>query len=160
MEAGRDEADGREMSEFLEGLQFWHWLVAAFLLGIAEVLAPGAIFIWFAASAVVVGVLVMLLPGLGWQLQVIVFALLAFAAIALWRRYRRERPEVSDQPTLNQRGAQYVGQLCEVVDPIVNGVGRVRLGDTIWTVHGPDLAAGARVRVVAVEGAVLEVSPV
>lgn len=147
------------MIGFLEGLRFWHWLIAAFLLGIAEVLAPGAIFIWFAVSAVVVGLLVMLVPVLGWQVQVVVFALLAFAAIALWRRYRRERPEVSDQPTLNRRGAQYVGQLCEVVDPIENGVGRVRLGDTIWTVHGPDLAAGARVRVIAVEGAVLKVEP-
>ncbi len=147
------------MSGFLEGLEFWHWLIAAFLLGIAEVLAPGAIFIWFAASAVVVALLLMLIPALGWQVQVFVFALLAFAAIALWRRYRRERPEVSDQPTLNQRGAQYVGQLCEVVDAIENGVGRVRLGDTIWTVHGPDLAAGARVRVIAVEGAVLKVEP-
>lgn len=148
------------MIGFLEGLRFWHWLIAAFLLGIAEVLAPGAIFIWFAVSALVVGLLVMLVPVLGWQVQVVVFALLAFAAIALWRRYRRERPEVSDQPTLNRRGAQYVGQLCEVVDPIVNGVGRVRLGDTIWTVHGPDVAAGRRVRVVAVEGAVLTVEPV
>ena len=148
------------MIGFLEGLRFWHWLIAAFLLGIAEVLAPGAIFIWFAVSALVVGLLVMLVPVLGWQVQVVVFALLAFAAIALWRRHRRERPEVSDQPTLNRRGAQYVGQLCEVVDPIVNGVGRVRLGDTIWTVHGPDVAAGRRVRVVAVEGAVLTVEPV
>lgn len=147
------------MIGFLEGLRFWHWLIAAFLLGIAEVLAPGAIFIWFAVSALVVGLLVMLVPVLGWQVQVVVFALLAFAAIALWRRYRRERPEISDQPTLNRRGAQYVGQLCEVVDPVVNGVGRVRLGDTIWTVHGPDLAAGARVRVIAVEGAVLKVEP-
>ena len=147
------------MSGFLEGLQFWHWLIAAFLLGIAEVLAPGAIFIWFAASAVVVALLLMLIPALGWQVQVFVFALLAFAAIALWRRYRRERPGVSDQPTLNRRGAQYVGQLCEVVDAIENGVGRVRLGDTIGTVHGPDLAAGARVRVIAVEGAVLKVEP-
>jgi membrane protein implicated in regulation of membrane protease activity len=86
-----------------------------------------------------------------------VFALLAFAAIAAWRRYRRQRPEVSDQPTLNRRGAQYVGQVCEVVDPITNGSGRVRLGDTIWTVHGPDAPAGGRVRVVAVEGAVLQV---
>ena len=132
------------MIEFFEGLRFWHWLIAAFLLGIAEVLAPGAVFIWFAAAALVVAVLVVLLPALGWQVQVIVFALLAFAAIALWRRYRGGRAEVSDQPNLNQRGAQYVGQVCEVVDPIVNGVGRVHLGDTIWTVHGPDLAAGAR----------------
>lgn len=147
------------MIEFLEGLRFWHWLIGAFVLGIAEVLAPGAIFVWFAAAAVVVALLLALVPGLGWQAQVVVFALLAFAAIALWRRYRRERPEVSDQPTLNQRGAQYVGQLCEVVDPIVNGVGRVRLGDTIWTVHGPDVATGTRVCVVAVEGAVLRVEP-
>lgn len=145
------------MIEFLEGLRFWHWLIAAFLLGIAEVLMPGAIFLWFAASAVVVALLAALLPGLGWQVQVVVFALLAFAAIAAWRRYRRGRPEHNDRPTLNLRGAQYVGQVCEVVDPIVNGVGRVRLGDTIWTVHGPDAPAGGRVRIVAAEGAVLQV---
>lgn len=147
------------MIEFLEGLRFWHWLIASFVLGIAEVLMPGAIFIWFAAAAVAVAVLALVAPELGWQIQVIVFALLAFGAIALWRRYRGRRPEASDQPTLNQRGAQYIGQVCEVVDPIVDGVGRIRLGDTIWTVHGPDARAGARVRVVAVEGAVLKVMP-
>lgn len=145
------------MIEFLEGLRFWHWLIAAFLLGIAEVLVPGAIFIWFAASAVVVAALAALLPGLGWQVQIIVFALLAFAAIAAWRRYRAGRPEVNDQPMLNLRGAQYVGQVCEVLDPITNGVGRVRLGDTLWTVHGADAPAGSRVRIVAAEGAVLRV---
>jgi hypothetical protein len=32
------------------------------------------------------------------------------------------------------------------------------VGDTVWKVKGPDLPAGARVRVVDVEGAVLVVT--
>jgi membrane protein implicated in regulation of membrane protease activity len=53
-----------------------------------------------------------------------------------------------------------VGQVCEVLDPIANGVGRIRLGDSVWTVHGPDAPAGSRVRIVAAEGAALRVEPV
>ena len=40
---------------------------------------------------------------------------------------------------------------------IVGGRGRVRIGDSSWIAEGPDLPAGTRVRVVAVEGVVLKV---
>ena len=39
------------MSEFLEGLEFWHWLVLGVVLAIIEVFAPGAFFLWLGISA-------------------------------------------------------------------------------------------------------------
>jgi membrane protein implicated in regulation of membrane protease activity len=35
----------------------------------------------------------------------------------------------------------------------------MRVGDTTWQVAGPELPAGARVRVVGVEGTLLRVAP-
>lgn len=63
----------------------------------------------------------------------------------------------SDQPDLNRRGAQYIGRTVTVEEPIVAGRGKVRIGDTLWPVEGPDAAIGARVKVTAVRGTVLVV---
>ena len=59
---------------------------------------------------------------------------------------------------LNRRGARYVGQVFVLDEAIVNGRGKVRVGDTVWPVAGPELAKGARVRVIGVAGTVLEVT--
>lgn len=145
--------------EFLGGLEYWHWFIAALVLGTLEVALPGAILVWFAAAAVLVGVVVFIAPALPWQVQLVAFGLLSFGAIAAWRRYRRRHPETTDQPTLNRRGHQYEGKVLELVDPIHDGYGKARLGDGVWAVRGPDAPAGARVRVVGVENTVLIVEP-
>ena len=137
-------------------LQWWHWWIAAAALGAAETLLPGAVAIWFAAAAAVVGSLLLLVP-IPWQLQLVLFGVLGFAALYVWRRFKGAHPETSDQPHLNQRSAQYVGQICELVEPITRGYGKARVGDGVWKVRGPDLPAGARVRVTAAEGALLVV---
>ena len=49
-------------------IEFWHWWVLALLLIGIEIFAPGFIFIWLAAAAGVVGVLLLVMPGLSWQL--------------------------------------------------------------------------------------------
>jgi inner membrane protein len=132
-----------------------HWLILAFVLGILEALFPGAVFLWFAIAAALVGALSFLLP-IGWQAEVVLFGVLALASIAVWRQLRRDGTAAAGAP-LNKRGQQYEGQVCELLEPIHNGIGRARVGDGVWTVSGPDLPAGARVRVVAVEGTVLRV---
>mgnify|MGYP003344160742 FL=1 len=43
--------------------------------------------------------------------------------------------------------------------PILGGRGRARLGDGSWIITGPDMVAGARVRVAAVNGTELKVEP-
>ncbi len=142
------------MIEFASSLQWWHWWIAAAVLGIIEALAPGAVAVWFAAAAAVIGALLLVIP-LAWQLQLVLFGVLSIGALATWRYWKRAHPETSDLPRLNQRAAQYIGQVCVLSEAIVQGNGRARVGDGYWKVRGPDLPIGTPVRVTAVEGTVL-----
>jgi len=63
----------------------------------------------------------------------------------------------TDQPALNRRSVQLVGRVVMVDEAITHGRGKVRIGDTLWLVEGPDTPAGAQVRVTAAQGAVLRV---
>jgi inner membrane protein len=144
--------------EFAQGLQWWHWWIAAAALAAIETFMPGAVAIWFAASALVVGGVLLLLP-LPWQLQLVVFGALGVAAILLWRRFRPQDDSSSDQPALNHRGVHYIGQSYTLVEPLQDGKGKVSIGDGVWLVRGADQPVGARVRVVGVDGAVLVVEP-
>lgn len=142
------------MIEFASNLHWWHWWIAAALLGIVEAFAPGAVAIWFAAAALVVGALLLVIP-IPWQLQLLMFGGLSVAALVVWRNYKSAHPETSEQPQLNQRAAQYIGQVYKLSEPIVQGYGKAFVGDGAWKVRGPDLPAGASVRVRAVEGVLL-----
>jgi membrane protein implicated in regulation of membrane protease activity len=147
------------VSEFLQNLQWWHWMVLAVLLAAAETLVPGAVVIWFAASASVIG-LVMVVVDIPWQYQLIGFGLLGMGALLLYRAYRNKNPGTFEQPNLNQRGLQYVGSELVLSEPIEQGSGKAKLGDGYWKVSGPELPAGARVRVTGVNGTILTVIPV
>lgn len=148
------------MLAFAQSLTWYHWWIAAAILAILETFLPGAIAIWFAAAAIVIGALQLVLP-MPWQLQLVAFGVLGALAIVLWRRYRLpEEPKTSDQPALNQRGAQYLGQVYELVEPIEDGQGKVRVADTVWLVRGTDAPVGARVRVTGVDGVILVVESV
>lgn len=94
----------------------------------------------------------------GWLLVAISVALLAIDLLIslIWSRRMRER---SDQPKLNQRGAQYIGRQVCVIEDLVGGEGKVRVADTVWRARGPDCVAGDWVRVVAVDGPYLVVAP-
>jgi membrane protein implicated in regulation of membrane protease activity len=147
------------MRTFFQSLEWWHWMVLAVLLAAAETFMPGAVAIWFAASAAFIGLVLIAVP-IPWQWQLIGFAVLGVVAMLLYRSYRNKNPERDDQPNLNQRGVQYIGSELVLVEPIAQGSGKARVGDGVWKVTGPELPAGARVRVTAVKGTVLIVVPV
>ncbi|MFM1886349.1 MAG: hypothetical protein RL026_1506 [Pseudomonadota bacterium] len=140
----------------VQALSWWHWWILAAALAAAETLVPGAVAIWFAVAAGVVGALLLLIP-LPWALQLVLFGALGLATTWAWRRYRVEPPADAAAATLNQRAAALAGQVLVLAEPIVDGTGRARLGDGVWLVRGPDLPAGTRVRVIAVDGAALRV---
>ena len=140
-------------------LVYWHWWILAGLLLLVELLASGFFFLWLAAAAGAVGVLALIAPGLGWQVQVILFSVLSVASIVLFRRYQRSHPQQSDQPSLNRRGEQYVGRRFTLDRPITNGVGELRVDDSTWRISGPDLPVGAEVLVVGADGVILKVEP-
>jgi membrane protein implicated in regulation of membrane protease activity len=139
---------------------FWSWLVLGGALLLLEAFTPGFAFLWLALSAGLTGFLLWLMPALSWQAQVLVFAGCAVASVGAWLWWRRRWPDHAGDNALNQRTAGYVGSEAVLTVGISGGHGRVRIADTSWLASGPDLPAGARVRIVGARGAVLLVAPV
>ena len=144
----------------LDGLEpHWAWLIAGLVLAVAEMVVPGVFLIWFAAAALIVGLLTAVLP-IGAAVQVVLFVVLSLASVLASRRFLRRYPVLSADPLLNQRGAQLVGRQVVVTQAIEGGSGRVRCGDSEWLASGPDAQAGARMTVTGSQGSVLIVEAV
>ncbi|MCB1774484.1 MAG: NfeD family protein [Gammaproteobacteria bacterium] len=136
---------------------FWHWWILALALIILETVLPGTFFLWMGISALLLGVIVWLASSMGWEMQLMLFAVLSLVSIVGWRTWQRRHPDESDHPTLNRRAEQYIGRVFTLETPIENGFGKVRVGDSLWRVQGSDMPAGRPVRVTAVDGVVLVV---
>ncbi|WFU08195.1 NfeD family protein [Rhizobium sp. CB3090] len=133
----------------------WSWWVAGFVLLAAELIAPGFFLVWIGLAAIIVGALSLAFWDSAfwiWQVQLLIFAASAVIVTLLGRRYVYNNNQITDEPFLNQRGASLVGRTATLNEPITEGRGRIRLDDTYWTVMGPDLPAGTRVKVVFSNG--------
>jgi len=138
---------------------FWYWWALAALLLVFEMLLPGVVFLFLAIGAAVAGAALLVASGLSLEWQLVVFAVVAvLSAVALRPYFKRLQSKTADA-TLNARGAALVGQVFVLDKPILAGRGRVKLGDGSWIVTGPDMVAGAKVRVAAVDGTELKVEP-
>lgn len=143
------------MSQFLAALEFWHWLVLGVALAIIEVFAPGAFFLWLGISAGIVGIVLWLIPGLDWEYQLLLAAILSVASVVIARRYLTIHPLESDEPNLNLRGHQYVGRTFTLEEPVINGRGKIRVDDSTWKISCDDCDAGTKVVINGVDGVVL-----
>jgi hypothetical protein len=115
--------------------------------------------LWLGIAAAVTCAIVFVVPEMALVWQIVVFALLSVASVLVYLRVFRGRGVESDRPSLNRRADQLVGHVVPLSTPIVAGRGRVQIADAFWDVEGPDLPAGARVRVIGVRGMTLEVRP-
>lgn len=133
----------------------WSWWLLGLVLLAAELVLPGFFLVWIGLAGIIVGALSLLFWESAfwvWQVQWLVFAAVAVIVALLGRRYFYNNNQVTDEPFLNQRGASLVGRTATLGEPISEGRGRIRLDDTYWTVAGPDLPVGTRVKVVASNG--------
>jgi membrane protein implicated in regulation of membrane protease activity len=136
------------------------WLLALALIG-AEMLAPGYFLLWIGIAAGLMGVITWIAPTLPAIAQALLFGALAIAACAVyWKFIRPLAEQRDDQPLLNKRGERMVGRRVVVVEAIVNGRGKVKVGDGQWLVEGPDVAVGSEVEIVSVQGTTFTVKPV
>jgi membrane protein implicated in regulation of membrane protease activity len=135
----------------------WAWIILGLLLIGVELLAPGAFFLWLGLAAVATGLLDAAL-SLSWQASSLLFAVLCVAAVILGRFVTRSGTQTEPRAeALNQRGQSLVGRVFTLEAPIKDGEGRIRVDDSSWRVTGADRFAGAKVRVVRVEGSTLVV---
>lgn len=139
---------------------FWYWWVIAVVLLVVEILTPGFFFLWMSVSGLITGIMVWAIPSVSFNVQVLVFSVLSLLSISAWRFYGKKSPLKTDQPLLNKRGAQYVGRVFNLYAAIENGRGKIKVDDSIWTVHGEDCALNSKVRVLACRGTVFDVEKV
>ena len=142
---------------------YWHWLALALVLFSIEMMTGTWDLLWVSIAAALTSVFAALAPAgiAGWEGQLTVFAITSVGLFIAGRTlFRKMREDVEEHPTLNKRMAGTLGQRGVVADDFSGGLGRVKLGDTVWSaesVDGANLASGAAVIVEATEGNKLKV---
>lgn len=144
--------------EAIAALGPWFWMILAAILFVLELVSPGIFLMWFGVAAAITG-LIVFRYDIGWQWQILSFGGLSLVSALLANKYLTRNPSESERPLLNERAIQLVGQSFELLDPIVNGRGSIKTGDTVWRVEGPELPRGTRITVVGADGTLLKVVP-
>lgn len=130
----------------------WLWLCAAVLFGVVEAVTAGLVSVWFAVGSV--GAFFAALGGLNVTVQLVIFAAVSAAALAVTRplvaRFGRER----HVPTNLDR---VIGRSASVTEDIDNdaSTGAVCVDGKTWTARsagGEVIPAGTKVEIQRMEG--------
>lgn len=141
-------------------LAYWHWIIFGLVLMAAEMLFPGAFFLWIGAAAICVGTISYVVSDLPTAIQLVLFGICGPLFAFMGRKIMRTQRQVGLPSLLNRRGQQMVGKVFTLDVPIVHGHAHATIGDSKWRVQGPDLPAMTDVQVVDVDGNMLIVVPV
>ncbi len=135
----------------------WGWLGLGLALIAAEVvIAPGTYLLWIGLAALAMA-LITSIATLSLGTELALFGALALgSAMAGWVIYGRRAVNDAAQD-LHDLSRTLRGQVVMLATAIENGAGQARVGDSVWRVNGPDLPAGAKVRILSVDGATLVV---
>ncbi len=133
-----------------------HWLILGLVLLIAEMASGTTYLLWPSVAAFITALAAFL--GLGnWVAELALFAILVIALTWLGRPLVQRWRNEGAANTLNNRAASLIGTRA-VVTSFANGVGSVKVGDTVWRAQSDEaLEAGAEVEIASVDGAVLKV---
>jgi inner membrane protein len=141
-----------------EDIVFWHWWIVSLGFFIFEMLVGSYFFLFIGAAAAVVGLLLLIFSGMSWPIQFVLWGVFSVVSVVAWRIYRKNNPVVSKEPTLNQRGQQYVGRNFTLEEPVVNGQGKIKVDDSTWKIEAAeDFESGTKVTVTEADGTVLRV---
>ncbi len=141
------------MQTFFADFHYWHWLIIGFILVTLEMVVPGVFCLWIGLGAIFTGLIAFTFPSMALAWQGVIFALLAVACTYLGRKMMGKAEPAPQYANLNQRANQYIGNFYNVTTAISNGKGKVKVGDGEWSVKAAvDIEAGAKIKVIAVEG--------
>ncbi len=140
----------------LAAIEPQHWLVLGLVLLIAEMASGTTYLLWPAVGAFITASIAWIVP-LSWVAELSLFAVLVIALTAFGRPLVQRWRGEGVANGLNERGQALIGSRA-VLAEFANGVGAVRVGDTMWrAVSTEALAPGERVEIVGVDGATLSV---
>lgn len=117
-------------------IAYWHWLIFGMLLMIAELLIPSFTIFWFGLGALATGALLVFVPDMALQWQLVVWAVSSSVMTFLWFKYFRKI--APDRTSAGVGREAVIGEAGAVVSlPGENERGRVRfttpvLGSSEW----------------------------
>ncbi len=137
---------------------FWIWLAVAVTLLAVEAAFTTEWLLWPAAAAGVVAVLTVVGLTFGPAFEVAVFSVVTVVLTLLARRFVLKANPAAE-PDINARDVRFVGQQARVVEPFVNGQGRVFISGAEWAaeIDGAGPPVGDSVIVEGVLGSTLKV---
>ncbi len=147
------------MIELISTQPAWFWLCLGGLLLIGELLGTGGYLLWSGIAAVLVGIIALVLPSLGWEWQGLLFAIFTVVSALLWRKWLSGRQNTKAD-NVNQISHKLIGVKARLLTDTEEGFSRVRLADGSWRVYSDiPLSVETEVVVIAVDGITLKVKP-
>ena len=141
--------------------EWWHWAVSGIALLLAELAVPAFVLVWFGLGALLVAAASLLLPELELTLQLGIWLALSLALVLVWFRIFRPNAHKTRVGMADDHVIGEIGLLTRAVAPFEKGAVRFQkplLGADAWEcIADESLAAGDRVKVLAVEGSLLRV---
>lgn len=145
-------------------LVWWHWMILGLALGLLELAVPAFFVIWFGLGALLVGTAMLVVPGMTFTVQILFWTAASVAMTVLWFRVFRDDGSKTRSGQANQVLGE-IGVLVRAVEPlgVDSARGEVRfqkpvMGSEVWPCFADEaIAAGERVRVLAVDGQILRV---
>ncbi len=140
--------------------EWWHWIVGGIVLVLAELVIPSFFIVWFGLGALLTGLLTLAFE-LSLTAQLATWTLASLAMVGLWFRVFKQSFVKTRIGTADGEVIGEIGLLVGAVAPFERGKVRFQrpvLGSEEWVcLADTAIAAGERVRVVAVEGSFLKV---
>ena len=140
--------------------EWWHWIVGGIVLVLAELVIPSFFIVWFGLGALLTGLLTLTFE-LSLTAQLATWTLASLAMVVLWFRVFKQSFVKTRIGTADGEVIGEIGLLVGAVAPFARGKVRFQrpvLGSEEWVcLADTAIAAGERVRVVAVEGSFLKV---
>lgn len=143
-------------------LEWWHWAVLGIALVLAELIIPAFFVIWFGLGGLLVALALFLVPTLSLTAQLALWTLASLGMVVLWFKVFKPGSHKTRIGTADGEVIGEIGLLVGAVAPFQRGKVRFQrpvLGAEEWVCLAEEaIAAGQRVKVVAVEGSFLKVA--
>ncbi|MDR1662421.1 MAG: NfeD family protein [Azoarcus sp.] len=142
-------------------LEWWFWIVGGIALILLELAIPSFFVIWFGLGALLVGLALLLAPGLPLSGQLLLWAAASTVMTILWFRYFKRFTNKTRIGTADGDVIGEIGLLVHAVAPFTRGKVRFQrpiLGAEEWPCAADaEIGSGARVKIVSVEGSFVKV---
>lgn len=136
---------------------YWHWLVLGIVLLLVEIALPSFTVFWFGLGALVVGIVLWIVPGLGLAGQLLLWVISSCVFAFLWFKYLK--PMMIDKTKAGISREAVIGEAGQVIKaPVEGGRGVVRfttpvLGNDEWEfVCDQPVSLGDRVFIKEISG--------